>query len=314
VYIAACAWWLNQKLAKSSNLTQSRRTSIERLMKAAIAELSELSQGQGAFAARKADAIRTGFVQGKQGKGHQGTATISLSGGYQNERAAYLHHQKPDKTVAGSKVIKLANKAGVDFDSMSTTQFIGMFEQSLAKMSEQGVRKHMVQGMADYLPRADRVQYLLVPHGKTFATVDGKLRDSLVKTTGFFFADMYAMDRYGNLFVRTPVTDVNASWFNHSSFNAGNEVICAGMIIFNKGRLLHIDNLSGHYKPDKAALHACLLALRAQGADVDEVRVGVVTADDMVFHLGESFLRDPNGKADWDPRMNANRKLPDCVI
>lgn len=76
---------------------------------------------------------------------------------------------------------------------------------------------------------------------------------------------LWVMDGYANLFIydqesignRTGIVQVN-----HSSMTAGKEVICAGMIIVDPGRVLDITNTSGHYKPSKAALAQALRPAR----------------------------------------------------
>ncbi len=65
---------------------------------------------------------------------------------------------------------------------MGVADFLDIFNKSLAKMGPKSRAKEMVEGMVDYLPRADRVKHLLVPNGRTFALVDGTLWDSTRKT------------------------------------------------------------------------------------------------------------------------------------
>lgn len=45
---------------------------------------------------------------------------------------------------------------------------------------------------------------------------------------------------------------------NHSTFNAGNEVVCAGMLSITNAQLTMINNESGHYKPDQKNLFDCV--------------------------------------------------------
>ena len=68
----------------------------------------------------------------------------------------------------------------------------------------------------------------------------------------------YAMDYYGNLYCRDVkggfTTDSDTGelkFFNHSSFNAGKNVICAGVLVIKDGLLININNMSGHYRPTK---------------------------------------------------------------
>ena len=90
---------------------------------------------------------------------------------------------------------------------------------------------------------------------------------------------MYAMDKYGNLFAseaetRKQLAQAGFAAFNHSTFNAGKEVICAGMITIVRGKLCWINNDSGHYKPTHENLRQALLMLMSDGANMDNVVVG----------------------------------------
>ncbi|MEN8907608.1 MAG: hypothetical protein ABF289_16780 [Clostridiales bacterium] len=59
-------------------------------------------------------------------------------------------------------------------------------------------------------------------------------------------AGIYVMDEFGNLFVSISHTEK----FHHSSFLSGKPVAGAGEIIIEKGKLIFINNKSGHYTPN----------------------------------------------------------------
>ncbi len=121
---------------------------------------------------------------------------------------------------------------------------------------------------------------------------------------------MWSMDRYGNLFVKDSQGLNGKGYFNHSSFNAGNEVICAGMIVFNaNGVLVHIDNGSGHYQPPKSALHAACVRLQSEGADFSNVRVQLHGNLGNGF-IGTTFINNPDAIQDWPVARNAGLGLP----
>jgi len=103
--------------------------------------------------------------------------------------------------------------------------------------------------------------------------------------------EIYAMDRYGNLITMAPTAffkpnsrtyGANGSvQHNHSSLNAGADVISAGEIEFNAGRITHIDNRSGHYKPTAKQVQQCVFSLRmADDADLSQLHIEV-------FHKGQ---------------------------
>jgi len=95
--------------------------------------------------------------------------------------------------------------------------------------------------------------------------------------------EIYAMDRYGNLITMKPTAffkpasrtyaDNGSVQHNHSSLNAGADVISAGEIEFLAGRITHIDNRSGHYKPTAKNVQQCVFSLRmADDADLSQLR------------------------------------------
>lgn len=67
----------------------------------------------------------------------------------------------------------------------------------------------------------------------------------------------YAMSLNGELFIRK--VDVGEMGrFAHSSFLSGSDVLCAGTICVDTGRIIEITNESGHYRPNAANLaNAC---------------------------------------------------------
>jgi hypothetical protein len=58
--------------------------------------------------------------------------------------------------------------------------------------------------------------------------------------------------------------------FHHSSFLAGGLVEGAGLVVFERGKIVHIDNDSGHYKPDRESFKRLLDALHVQDPAVVE--------------------------------------------
>ena len=96
--------------------------------------------------------------------------------------------------------------------------------------------------------------------------------------------EIYAMDKYGNLITmkpdvrfapRTKAFDTRGTvQHNHSSLNAGNDVISAGEIEFLNGRITYISNESGHYKPTARDLQNCVTSLHvADDADLSQIMI-----------------------------------------
>lgn len=73
------------------------------------------------------------------------------------------------------------------------------------------------------------------------------------------------------IFVMTPMGEIYFSdkpifrEFHHSSFIAGNDVAAAGELRIKDGKLLSVNNRSGHYRPTYAHILQFLLELQTQG-------------------------------------------------
>lgn len=107
--------------------------------------------------------------------------------------------------------------------------------------------------------------------------------------------ELYAMDKYGNLITmpvglfynkQTRVYDgTGDAQHNHSSLNAGADVISAGEIEFQNGRIVYISNESGHYKPKARQLQSCVNSLNvADEADLSQLKVNVWDGKNMVMY------------------------------
>lgn len=123
----------------------------------------------------------------------------------------------------------------------------------------------------DYFNRYKRVRYCrrIDDQGRF---IDGL--DQLCISNG---RESYALDRYGILYsITAEGTDI-AEFINHSTFNAGKPVVCAGMLLFGaNGKLASIDNGSGHYRPDINNLAALVQTLQVQGADLTVTCVSLI--------------------------------------
>lgn len=67
----------------------------------------------------------------------------------------------------------------------------------------------------------------------------------------------YVMDESGNIiFGKRSNPNDGRKRAPHPTLIGGKDpkVQCAGMIVFKKGRILSVDNDSGHYRPDKKSL------------------------------------------------------------
>jgi hypothetical protein len=117
----------------------------------------------------------------------------------------------------------------------------------------------------------------------------------------------YAIDQYGDLISGddAPKSSIGKMLqshqrFNHSSLNAGKDVICAGVMKVENGRLTYIDNMSGHYKPTKRNLLNALELLRGLNVDLQRVQVACLDKPPLankpkifVHHNATQFLANP---------------------
>lgn len=82
--------------------------------------------------------------------------------------------------------------------------------------------------------------------------------------------------------------------FYHSSYVHGNDVVSAGAIMVDQGKLLMVDNLSGHYRPTPEKFMLVLRSLQAQGVKMDDVQVYLKTpGGDPMQVSAVSILENP---------------------
>ncbi len=301
----ACATYLKSRIDKSSSLATRRKGEVRKVLDLALAALKKLDVAEGTFASHKTKAVMHGKFEGK---------TTSLSGGYQHERTSYV---KSGKTAAVA-----ASALHGDIDNFSTSSY-----KTYMKSYGEALQQEMVNNKAKaqsnlqvaYLTKGDRMAYLAIPQGGVFRRPDGTALVSTDVNWGKRVGEVWSMDRYGNMFVKNPLSIPNKGrYFNHSSFNAGNDVICAGVCLFNPGgRLVYVDNGSGHYKPDSEAMRTALAFLAEEGVDLREMRVGLLNpvTGEPVSYQALTVLRTPNINpatlpSDWDDAFDAALNLP----
>jgi len=248
VVYKACRHWLKAKAGKASPNAQNRRGVITLLQGRALAWMAHLDPAKGRMLQR--------FNASKQA-GPRGNLK-PMSGAYGHERSLYVSSGKtyaPSGTRLGD-----AYKAQHEHDMMTGqafTDFSDLTEQEYAELDRQLGGDNPVT----YLPKLRRLQHMAYVEGNRLRGFDEQ-----PLTTDQQNGWPYAIDEYGNLFTM-PFPDPAVEQFNHSSFNAGKDVVCAGVIWVNQGVLVAIDNNSGHYKPSQENLHhAVTLLIQELGA------------------------------------------------
>lgn len=85
---------------------------------------------------------------------------------------------------------------------------------------------------------------------------------------------LFVMTAEGEFYSHIKITPTSETvGFNHSSFFKGKKVAGAGFFHFdNEGRLVGIDNYSGHYKPTTEQVLNAMHSLMLKGIDLSKVR------------------------------------------
>jgi hypothetical protein len=267
---SGCRAYLATNDSKSSALSSYRRSVVQKLLQACEAAESYVG--------------KRGKTNAAGGPG----ATKSLEAGYANERAQYTHFQKQSNPYSGTAL----HGAGKDPAAMGMGQFV-------ATSAHLGVER------VEFMKRDERVEHLLIV--KDGLCYQGGVPYSCDTKSGTGYvavkAATFAMDRYGNLFSKkVAAASREGLRFNHSTYLAGKEVICAGTITCLDGKLLKITNMSGHYRPNADALRSALIMIGSEGVDyLDRVAVegfGCIAGDG--YGKASTFVRTgAPSAADW---------------
>lgn len=201
----------------------------------------------------------------------------NLAPGYHHERRMYVAMGKQGNPVSAAQIRDRAAAATAEHnphwkEDYHTTDFTELGPQLLPQLTD--AEWDGYAGSRDvtndnslkvlFFDKLERLKHMVrVMGGLLVWAKDDRLCNLGAPDAPF----MYAMDSYGNLFARTP-TEVKM-YFNHSSFNAGRGVICAGNICAQAGKLYYIDNGSGHYQPTRGNLYSCVQKLINDGVRMD---------------------------------------------
>lgn len=267
-----------------------------------------------------------------------------LSNGYQHERTTYLQSKEgkqasPNygtsnykKAISANTIhtfhkelqnvqeLKIPNRVqAANSSDRVQNQYLANYQKVLSKnvdnlspddfrfLDEIGRLNQSRTRNFDFIAKTNRFRFMAIPEeGKFVDYEDNLITTTLRGAAGFF---MYAMDKYGNIILKQEGgieqgVGIYENAFNHSSFNAGADVICAGMIKIANGVLIEINNSSGHYKPSRDALHRCVTTLRQDAIRLTETRVTVLEYKVIggtprqiwTTYDASEFLRNPHSK------------------
>lgn len=108
---------------------------------------------------------------------------------------------------------------------------------------------------------------------------------------------IWVMDTQGNLYVSA---EQSPGKFHHSSFLAGGLVEGAGQVVFVDGKITHINNASGHYRPDIPSFRNVLEKLHlSPEVGKDESEIVEYDKHSSVF-VSKTNIRPTDSSSDTD--------------
>lgn len=272
--LAQCALWRANKAhklvvgtANFSQHTADRAVVVDEVANQAMAKLKYLTYEQHkahtmghvptAGANRRSlqhghENERALYVQGKADARQQGTAKpVNFGGGSLVEANLQAAGINPGIHGAVPPAVQAILNLGLPFNQLNQAQFATLaafFEHNNLSM----------QQPVHYATKDERVNdHMVIFTGGLIQKEPGQNYNTLL--------DMWAMDRHGNFLCTAAGRQVQVGpgnyQYNHSSLNAGREVICAGTVVINNGVIMEIDNNSGHYRPTRQNLHSAVLVL-----------------------------------------------------
>src|SRR5581483_2023430 len=235
--LAICARWLKEKAEKTGTNTSNRRFHIEQLAKAAFLELKSFENEK--------TRVLTPMDRFNHNKSvhTRNLVTKPLHNGYHLERSHYLHNEKTSNPISGPAIDNRWHSAKERLDyvssKISNPQQREQFRVMLQKNSWTEVTPVEVEmlaryfdwessiGRVEFVKKEERIsKYMVVykGHSVDFETGEGKPYD----TKCLRDKHMFSVDSYGNLFASEYRELGKGLNWNHSSYNAGKDVVCAG--------------------------------------------------------------------------------------
>ena len=272
--IKECRKWLKSKAGKTTKNCQKRRGEVSCLAADAYFKLTqiapELDKALSTFAQHKARGPRADVK--------------TLSGVYRHERGLYVKSGKtyaPSGTLLDVQFGRLTKQQEARFGGR---EFGQLTEKDYALLDKIAGKSKPVL----YMSKIQRMKYMVIPNGEYFYDIEDNIFTMPAAAVGFVGGKIdydkgggwtYAIDQYSNLFTRDDRAAVDSSGnpiqFNHSSFNAGRDVMCAGVIKIWQGELISISNNSGHYKPSRRLLYGVVNMFKDEGVKLDNTEVQV---------------------------------------
>jgi hypothetical protein len=306
--MSRCRKWLHTKNAKVLATAGDPDATVQVRQRAVTSLLNEASA---ALLASDDDMARA-FDSYSTRKQRGGFESKGLANGYANERSAYVASGKT-RSISGSLIDDLVHNANARVGPLLSVPNKAKLEakfgartaaprplESLTPKEWLAIEKIATelsgrQLQTRYMTRHQRLGCMLESDGAGGLRYAMSLQPPVAAGNGVW---PYAMDEWGNIYTandQAADSKKDYAMFNHSSFTAGDTVVCAGMMKINAaGKLLQIDTNSGHYKPTKRQLQIVVTILRDEYL-VDLALADIVTMPDgTIWSPGESlrFLTD----------------------
>ena len=268
--LSACATWLRLKKDKGGPSVDGRRAVILQLANDVFTQLRTIQRASSVDFFNLNKALATG--------GQMNYGTKSLSGGYIHERNTYVSGGKQQHPTAAGPLKDTHKNLGqlglpreynnAEGQALQNREW-GHLTQAdfelLVKIDSAGAGQSPTVYFADKATRCANLMVVYQGYNHDFEEYQGRAYDTQGDANGY----MYAMDEYGTLFA-SPAAGLatGRQYWNHSSFNAGKDVICAGMLKVHAGTLVYVDNNSGHYKPTRQHFHGMLTIISNEGINL----------------------------------------------
>jgi hypothetical protein len=217
---------------------------------------------------------------------------VGLRTPYVAERRLYVANQKQETLSVshlGDQWKRGAFQGHPELQDLLGKQFTVLSDNDMARLHTALIPLGQSRNVW-FLPKSERMEHMVVVGN------DGKLYAGFNQPLDLTKYYMYAINKYGNMFcVRSGTKSTPERAFHHSSFNAGNVVVCAGCIIPVDGRPT-LNNISGHYAPTIQQLHHAVRMLDEDGLALDEWYVGFRQENGrMGICRARDFLQDMAG-------------------
>ena len=297
--VGVCRYWLNDRNGKKvKGVYGVRKPQVEQLGAAAYQWLRYVT-----FESKKWDKNNLGAI-GNAGAAHY-RGTVPLQPGYQQERQMWTQTKATGNASAISMTQIHSPRAGALIEQSDDPAIQAIWNKEFSAMTVQDVialNRVLAQNYQAmnvwYMPKRERMDYMLVVQDGQFYSGFNE-RFAIAPNRSY----VYAMNGYGNLFivrsnVATPQQDSSGftgeTYLNHSTLNAGREVVCAGEMKLIDG-VPCIDNNSGHYRPNRTQMHNAICMLQEEGLDLAQWFVGLKRPDDqMDIYFASQFWLNAN--------------------